>query len=92
MSSNTDYINDLIEQKKQILLKKKSITVDDIDSKKELLKEYMRVQKKIQYYSNDEYRKNKITKVNEYNKSNKDNYNEYQKYYYTTIRKLNAVI
>ena len=27
-------INDLIEQKKQILLKKKSITVDDIDSKK----------------------------------------------------------
>jgi hypothetical protein len=92
MSSNTDYINDLIEQKKQILLKKKSITVDDIDSKKELLKEYMRVQKKIQYYSNDEYRKNKITKVNEYNKSNKDIYNEYQKYYYTTIRKLNEVI
>jgi hypothetical protein len=41
----------------------------------------MRIQKKIQYYSNEEYRLNKIKEVNEYNQSHKENYNEYQRIY-----------
>ena len=48
----------------------------------------MRIQKKIQYYSNDEHRKNKINTANEYNKSHQENYNEYQKIYYRA-KKLN---
>ena len=42
----------------------------------------MRIQKKIQYYRDDEYRLNKIKAATEYNKSNVDKLNEYHRLYY----------
>ena len=60
MSSRVYNLNELLEIKKQVLLKKKSIAKEDTQAIKEILKEYMRIQKKIQYYSNEEYRLNKI--------------------------------
>ena len=66
MSSMVYDINELLEMKKQILLKKKTIAKEDTEAIKEALKEYMRIQKKIKYYSDEEYRKQKILKDIEY--------------------------
>ena len=48
---------------------------------KEILKEYMRIQKKIQYYSNEEHRKQKIIENIKNHNTNKEKYNLYQKLY-----------
>lgn len=88
MSSKKYDINSLMEMKKQILLKKKQTPKEDTEAIKEILKEYMRIQKKIQYYSDEEHRKNKIIENIENHKKNKDVYNEYQKNYYR-LKKLN---
>ena len=82
MSSMVYDINELFEMKKQILLKKKTIAKEDTEAIKEALKEYTRIQKKIKYYSDEEYRKQKILKDTENHKNNKDDYNEYHKLYY----------
>lgn len=80
MSSGIKDLNELIQQKQDILNKKKSIDKNDVEAVKDLNLQYMRVQKKIQYYSNEEYRKDKINKTKEHNKFN-DKYNEYQREY-----------
>ena len=41
----------------------------------------MRIQKKIQYYSDEEHRKNKIIENIKNHNTNKEKYNEYQKLY-----------
>ena len=81
MSSKIYDINELIEMKKQILLKKKQIPKEDTEAIKEILKEYMRIQKKIQYYSNEEHRKQKIIENIKNHNTNKEKYNLYQKLY-----------
>ncbi len=81
MSSGIKDINELIQQKQEILNNKKLIDKNDVEAIKENLKQYMRIQKKIQYYSNEEYRKQKILNSIEYNKLNLEKYNEYQKFY-----------
>ena len=58
MTSYID-INELKEIKRQILERKKTIPKENIEEIKEILKEYFRIQKKIQYYSDDEHRINK---------------------------------
>ena len=50
----------------------------------------MRIQKKIQYYGDEEHRKQKILKDTENHKKNKDDYNEYHKLYYRA-KKLNLI-
>ena len=82
MSSGIKDINELIQQKQDILNKKKSIDKNDVEAIKEILREYMRIQKKIQYYSNEEYRKHKILKSIENNNNNIERYKEYQKFYH----------
>jgi hypothetical protein len=83
-------IDELIERKKEILEKKKTIPKENIDEIKELVKEYDRIQKKIQYYSDEEYRINKCLSSNKYNKSHKETYNNYHKNY-QALKKANAV-
>ncbi len=46
MSSRVYDLNELLEIKKQVLLKKKSIAKEDTQAIKEILKEFMRIQKK----------------------------------------------
>ena len=58
MTSYID-INELKEIKRQILERKKTIPKENIEEIKKILKEYFRIQKKIQYYSDDEHRINK---------------------------------
>jgi hypothetical protein len=50
----------------------------------------MRIQKKIQYYSNEEYRKQKNLKYIENYKKNIDKIKEYRKNYYQ-LRKLQTI-
>ena len=59
----TSYINidELKEKKRQILERKKRIPRENIDEIKEVAKEYFRIQKKIQYYTDEDHRLNKIT-------------------------------
>ena len=81
----------LKEQKKQILERKKSIPKENIGEIKEVAKEYFRIQKKIQYYTDEQHRLNKIATTNERNKTiNKDAYNEYHRNY-NALKKMNSV-
>ena len=90
MSSKIYDIDELNEMKKQILLKKKQTPKEDTEQLKEILNEYMRIQKKIKYYSDEEHRKNKINSVSIYNKSHQENYNLYQKNYYRAKKLISS--
>ena len=83
-------VNELIEQKKQLLLRKKSIPIENVDEVKEVVKQYQRILKKIQYYSNDEYRFKKNLEDSLRHKENKELYNKYQRLYMAT-RRANVV-
>ena len=80
-------LNELQQKKKEILERKRKIDKNDIEAIKEILREYMRIQKKIQYYSNEEYRKQKNLNDLENHKKNIDKYKEYHRYYYQ-LKKL----
>ena len=88
----TSYINidELKEKKRQILERKKRIPRENIDEIKEVAKEYFRIQKKIQYYTDEDHRLNKITSTMERNKANRESYNEYQRNY-QALKKANSV-
>ena len=88
----TSYINidELKEKKRQILERKKRIPRKNIDEIKEVAKEYFRIQKKIQYYTDEDHRLNKITSTIERNKANKETYNEYHRNY-QALKKVNSV-
>ena len=83
-------LNELQQKKKEILERKRKIDKNDIEAIKEILREYMRIQKKIQYYSNEEYRKQKNLKDIENYKKNIDKIKEYRKNYYQ-LRKLQTI-
>lgn len=74
-------INELIEMKNNLLSKKAITPKEDTETIKNITLEYMRIQKKIQYYRDNEYRQNKIKEVSQYNKENAEKYNEYHKTY-----------
>ena len=82
MSSGIKDLNELIQLKQDILNKKKSIDKNDVEAIKELTLQHMRVLKKIQYYSNEEYRKQKILNSIENHNNNIERYKEYQKFYH----------
>ena len=82
-------LNELQQKKREILERKKTIDKTDIEAIKEILREYMRIQNKIKYYSNEEYRKQKNLNDLENHKNNPNKYREYHKYYYQ-LRKLQA--
>ena len=89
MSKNYD-VNELIEQKNQLLLKKKSIPKENTEELKEIMKEYYRIFFKIRYYRNDEFRLKKNLEDSLRHKGNKELYNEYQRLYMAT-RRANVV-
>ena len=88
----TSYINidELKEKKRQILERKKRIPRENLEEIKEVAKEYFRIQKKIQYYTDEDHRLNKITSTIERNKANRETYNEYQRNYHA-LKKANSV-
>ena len=90
MSSQYD-IRLLKAQKKEILERKKLIPKENIEEIKEVVKEYFRIQKKIQYYSDENHRSNKIATMMERNKVNKEAYNEYQRKYQALKRLYNTI-
>ena len=71
-------------QKKELLDRKKTIPKENIDEIKEIGKEYFRIQKKIQYYTDEEHRKMKNTTDGLRHMQNKESYSQYQKNYYAT--------
>ena len=73
-------INELIELKNNILLRKKNVKNEPLLIK-DLNREYSRIQMKIKYYSDDEYRKAKCDAVKLFNKIHSETYNIYQKNY-----------
>ena len=66
--------------KNDILLRKKDVR-DDPLLIKDLNREYSRIQMKIKYYSDDDYRKAKCNAVKLFNKIHSETYNIYQKNY-----------
>jgi len=74
-------INQLINMKNNILQKKRETPKTNTDLIKQLNNEYSKIQMKIKYYSNDDYRKNKCKLVSAYNKAHIEAYNNYQKLY-----------
>ena len=89
MTSHID-IEMLKEKKKEILERKKRIPKENLEEIKEVAKEYFRIQKKIQYYTDEDHRLNKITSTMERNKANKESYNEYHRNY-QALKKANSV-
>ena len=89
MSSKYD-IEQLKELKKEILERKKTIPKENKAEIKEVANEYFRIQKKIQYYSDEQHRLNKNLVDNERHKQNKDAYNEYHRNY-NALKKMNTV-
>jgi hypothetical protein len=77
---NSHDINELIELKNNILLRKKDVKNDPLLIK-DLNREYSRIQMKIKYYSDDDYRKAKCNAVKLFNKIHSETYNIYQKNY-----------
>ena len=73
-------INELIQLKNNILLQKQNNKNDPLLIK-DLNREYSRIQMKIKYYSDDEYRKAKCDAVKLFNKIHSETYNIYQKNY-----------
>ena len=73
-------INELIQLKNNILLRKKNVKNEPLLIK-DLNREYSRIQMKIKYYSDDEYRKAKCDAVKLFNKIHSETYNIYQKNY-----------
>lgn len=92
MSSKIYDINELNEIKQAILLKKKLTPKENMDAINELTKEYMRIQKKIQYYSNDDYRREKSNKTMIYNKLHLETFNEYQRIYQQKKKQRQVVV
>jgi len=74
-------IEELKELKKDVLNRRRNADINDLDIMKELGREYSRIQMKIKYYSNEDYRKAKCETVKAYNKTNVIIYNNYQKLY-----------
>ena len=74
-------IEELKELKKDVLNRRRNADINDLDIMKELGREYSRIQMKIKYYSNEDYRKAKCETVKAYNKTNVIIYNNYQKIY-----------
>lgn len=83
-------IDELKELKMDVLNRRRNADINDLDIMKQLNREYSRIQMKIKYYSNDDYRKAKCETVKAYNKLNVDNYNNYQKLYQRN-KKLNQL-
>lgn len=85
-------VDELIELKKDVLNRRRNADINDLDIMKELNREYSRIQMKIKYYSNDDYRKAKCETVKAYNKTNVIIYNNYQKLYQRNkSKKLNQL-
>jgi hypothetical protein len=77
---NSYDINELIQLKNDILLRKKDVR-DDPLLIKDLNREYSRIQMKIKYHSDDDYRKAKCNAVKLFNKIHSETYNIYQRNY-----------
>jgi hypothetical protein len=71
-------INELIQLKNDILLQKKDVR-DDPLLIKDLNRQYSRIQMKIKYHSDHDYRKAKCNAVKFFNKLHSESYNIYQK-------------
>lgn len=80
-SNNDDIINNLLNEKKQILERRRNTPKRDIETLKEINKDYMRIYMKIQYHTDENKRLLKCLSSNNYNKSHNE-YNEYQKTYH----------
>ena len=89
-SQNQVNIEELLEEKRQILLRRRNTPKSDIEAIKAIDKEYLRVYVKIKYHTNEDIRINKCNSSNIYNKTHKETYNEYHKVYQAS-RKLNVV-
>ena len=74
-------VNQLIELKQDILQRRRNANVNDLSIMKDLNREYSRIQMKIKYYSNEDYRKAKCNAVKAFNKAHIETYNNYQKLY-----------
>ena len=83
-------MDQLIELKNNVLNRRRNADINDLESIKELNREYSRIQMKIKYYSSAEYRKAKCETVKAYNKANVEYYNNYQKLYQRN-KKLNQL-
>lgn len=73
-------INELIQLKNNILLQKQKVK-DDPLLIKDLNRQYSKIQMKIKYYSDEDYRKAKCNAVKLFNKIHSESYNIYQKNY-----------
>ena len=74
-------IEELNELKNDVLTRRRNANTNDIHIIKDLNREYSRIQMKIKYYSDEDYRKAKCETVKAYNKTNIIIYNNYQKIY-----------
>ena len=72
-------LDQLLELKNDILKRCRDVPKDNIELKKELKREYSKIQMKIKYYSNEDYRKAKCDSVKADNKAHIEAYNLYQK-------------
>lgn len=76
-------LNELLDLKNDILKRCREVPnngdKDNIELKKELKREYGKIQMKLKYYSNEDYRKAKCDSVKAYNKAHVEAYNLYQK-------------
>ena len=73
-------INELIQLKNNILLQKQNNKNDPLLIK-DLNRQYSKIQMKIKYYSDEDYRKAKCNAVKLFNKIHSESYNIYQKNY-----------
>ena len=92
-SNNDEIINNLLEEKKQILQRRRETNKNDIETLKEVNKDYMRVYMKIQYHTDENKRLLKCNSSNIYNKNHHTEYYNYQKTYHKEYQnKKNNII
>ena len=94
--NNVVDVEDLKKQKMEILEKRR--LSKDAYEREVLFNEYSKLHSKIKYYTNEEYRKNKLEKIREHHNSLRDNEyysakrKEYFKEYYERHKNINNVI
>ena len=93
-NDNNNIINKLLEEKKRILQRRRETPKNDIETRKEINNDYMKIYMKIQYHTDENKRINKCFSSNIYNKNNYTDYKNYQRIYQRQYqaRKNNNII
>jgi len=92
-NDNDNIINNLLEEKKRILQKRRETPKNDIEALKEINNEYMRIYMKIQYHTDENKRNNKCLSTAIYNKNHLEEYKKYQKEYHKEYKtRINNII